>query len=1264
MNIYVLCNYGDMDLSNYLSNANLTESDLQALKFTCASGSELQKLAQKGYGLPMAGVAENQVVNTQNNSLRLKVKKLFSRYDIYFDKSAFESKGYTINALYISASKSNTEVPYFVEGFQQTELSKLSLVDLGTPADIENLNQGDKNHAVTLYFLENCQGTKSGASKWYDVAGTNMPGKNLCSYIDIGIKATDALGNDANFFYWVYLGSGSGACVTDFNVRRNEKHTLKLTLQTPDVYAPTIGIKFVETDNELKYRRIVDRVYTGTGSISYYHWSYFSLPFQTNIPEGEVTYSIDASYTNTVTVGSYNSNTTGLTKYSYASVLGFNLGAYVDDVNRPITVRVGKKEGDAWVVFDECKILLSYSTPVITYSIDIVGDETATVGETVNLKAMFYTLTNGFPNSGEDVTNSATWSKVSGVGSVSSTGAVTSPTPGKCTVKVSYDGMGDMVTDTHIVTFSGPTDVITYSLEITGASTATVGSSVNLKAIYHTITNGVPDAGTDVTSLASWSIASGVGSVFGGTVTSSAEGTANVKATYSGETATHSVKFEAAPDTNGITLELDPTNIVKGSGRSDVTVKWNADGHVIDNSEISLAAYTTSTGSTEFTGFNTYAGRTKVGSDNTGTCYVEAVYSTGGKTYTSNRVALTITDEPVTVTGYEYKDLEVIIDADPKIIGTEGGTSTLTASATFKSREVYSDGTKGAWVSNTGTPDISGGNDTGFSRDGMTVTVASNPTTASRSTTVTASYTIGELSDTDSVTIEQTGAVAFDHYEYKDLEVTVDADPTTIAAAGGSSALTATATWKYRAVYSDGTTGEWQNGSDTPTLSLSGDSAFSRSDLTVSVGKNESTSSRSCTVTASYTIGELSDNDSVTIEQTGATPPSDDFEWTETSIDLTAGGDAVSASFKSTSSNPSFDEPTGIDRVDESVDSTPDSEGYYHGSASFKAAATCANGYSGNITGTAGTASDDLSFTVHKDEPTYSNGFEWEKTEVTIKAGNETFVKYFSSELNPSVSTSNDTVSDADVDDNSLGAANGYEFSGLAYIYVEDDTPDGTTFTVTGSAGGVDDVITVTVTNDTTPVTVTVTSMVISGPSNYSNQEHLQYSCTVKLSNGETYDSTTSPENFGWQIQGDHFELDDSKGIVTPTGTDDGIIWCGFYYNDTLLKSDTYYLTYTEPWFTYDSASLVLEKSEGGNDYYYVTINYTEHDADGSHSRSADVTSNSFNIGSGAKGLSVNLSWDKEEHGTWGGGSNVVPSGTTVRVGISVNGENKCIFLI
>lgn len=798
MNIYVLCNYGDMDLDNYLSNANLTESDLQALKFTCASGSELQKLAQDGYGLPMAGVAENQVVNAQNNRLNLKVKKLFARYDIYFDKSAFESKGYTINALYISASKSNTEVPYFVEGFQQTELSKLSLVDLGTPADIENLNQGDKNHAVTLYFLENCQGTKSGASKWYDVAGTNMSGKNLCSYIDIGIKATDALGNDANFFYWVYLGSGSGACVTDFNVRRNEKHTLKLTLQTPDVYAPTIGIKFVETDNESKYRRTTDRVYTGTGSISYYHWSYFLLPFQTNIPEGEVTYSIDASYTKSVTVGSYRSNTTGLTKYSYASDLGFNLGAYVDDVNRPITVRVGKKEGDAWVVFDECKILLSYSTPVITYSIDIVGDETATVGETVNLKAMFYTLTNGFPNSGEDVTNSATWSKVSGVGSVSSTGAVTSPTPGKCTVKVTYDGMGDTVTDTHSVTFSGSTDVITYSLEIIGASSASVGSFVNLKAIYHTITNGVPDAGTDVTSLAFWSIASGVGSVSAGAVTSSTAGTANVTATYSGESASHSVTFTATPPTitwRMKSLSISPSTIqVGGSTTSYSAIKEK----YVDGVASGETADADVTGwSSDDTSIATVSGGTVTGVA-AGTANITATDSSCETGYTTADASVTVTAAPPVdaFDHYEYENVNVSIWSTVSNNFPVGGTSyTIKATASATRYEVWTvSGRKATGETVTTTPHISGGGGafTSIDEDSSSVdcSVGAN-TGAQRSAEYSATAKFGEgsyeKSGSASCTVIQEAYVNPDDFEWIETSISMDTDGSSVTASFTSS---------------------------------------------------------------------------------------------------------------------------------------------------------------------------------------------------------------------------------------------------------------------------------------------------------------------------------------------------------------------------------------------------------------------------------------------------------------------------------------------
>lgn len=236
MNIYVIANYGDLDLSSQLASTSLTVSDLESLTFSCANSTALRNLELEGYGLPMAGIKYDVTLSAGNTALSLKVKKLFARYDFYFDASAFTSAGYSVKSLYISACKSNTEIPYFVEGYQQTSVSKLNTVDLGTPDDIEELDYASSGHAITLYFLENCQGDKSGASHWYEVAGSGMSGLNLCSYIDLGIKVTDADGNDANYFYWIYLGDD---CTTNFDVRRNEYHTIKLTLKTPDVIPPS-----------------------------------------------------------------------------------------------------------------------------------------------------------------------------------------------------------------------------------------------------------------------------------------------------------------------------------------------------------------------------------------------------------------------------------------------------------------------------------------------------------------------------------------------------------------------------------------------------------------------------------------------------------------------------------------------------------------------------------------------------------------------------------------------------------------------------------------------------------------------------------------------------------------------------------------------------------------------------------------------------------------------------------------------------------------
>ena len=146
---------------------------------------------------------------------------------------------------------------------------------------------------------------------------------------------------------------------------------------------------------------------------------------------------------------------------------------------------------------------------------------------------------------------------------------------------------------------------------------------------------------------------------------------------------------------------------------------------------------------------------------------------------------------------------------------------------------MFTNGTKTG--TDTGTPTLSASG-TGFTLSGKTLT-ASNNTGSSRSCTVTATH--GGVSKTCTVT---QNAVSI---TYGSWVVSVSASPTTIAAGGGTSTITATA---VRDVFTNGT----KTGTDTgtPTLSASG-AGFTLSGKTLTAGNNTG-SSRSCTVTATY----------------------------------------------------------------------------------------------------------------------------------------------------------------------------------------------------------------------------------------------------------------------------------------------------------------------------------------------------------------------------------------------------------------------------
>lgn len=93
-------------------------------------------------------------------------------------------------------------------------------------------------------------------------------------------------------------------------------------------------------------------------------------------------------------------------------------------------------------------------------------------------------------------------------------------------------------------------------------------------------------------------------------------------------------------------------------------------------------------------------------------------------------------------------------------------------------------------------------------------------------------------------------ANSIDSYNYSSWNIAVSANPTTIAASGGTSTITASCMRTKTPVYTSGSTGTATTESATPTLAISG-AGFTLSGTTVTASKNN-VAARTATVTASY----------------------------------------------------------------------------------------------------------------------------------------------------------------------------------------------------------------------------------------------------------------------------------------------------------------------------------------------------------------------------------------------------------------------------
>ena len=176
------------------------------------------------------------------------------------------------------------------------------------------------------------------------------------------------------------------------------------------------------------------------------------------------------------------------------------------------------------------------------------------------------------------------------------------------------------------------------------------------------------------------------------------------------------------------------------------------------------------------------------------------------------------------------------------------GTQNWRRSATITTYQYDSGSTQNVTTENalTGTNNVSPG--IAF----IEATASSKGTTVSSQTTIKSQPVIwsanGESAGATMYIYQEANKI--ESYKYGSWNIAISANPTTIAASGGTSTITASCTRTKTPVYTSGSTGTATTESATPTLAISG-TGFTLSGTTVTASKNN-VAARTATVTASY----------------------------------------------------------------------------------------------------------------------------------------------------------------------------------------------------------------------------------------------------------------------------------------------------------------------------------------------------------------------------------------------------------------------------
>ena len=959
-----------------------------------------------------------------------------------------------------------------------------------------------------------------------------MSGLDLCSYIDLGIRATDPAGNDMTFFYWIYLGDD---CTTNFDVRRNTYRTIKLTLKTPDEVPPTQGLAIIADKSVLSN--------TIPGACSLY--------FETSLTQDQIAVASSKSEV-VASLSSFSSSSEhGVTAYPRSGhVTASTTAAYNSNVNADISARItiGRHVSGSWAASDQREVSFGAYTPTITYalSLEAPSGTSAATDETITLKAYYDTFSDGVRTAHTEVTSDSgtTWECTSSNKayiSFPSKGTVRASAAGTYTIKASYGGKSESVS----VTFTQADYITVSSWDKTwawdsyGSSTAqTARVKTNLSRSSLSVSCSESQVGYSLSSTANSDGSYDLTLYWKSANSSASNRSAYVYVEGAGKSDFARVTQTAKPaDEITYRLGVSPSTMSLTEGESSSAPTLYKEKYV-NGSYNSRTVYSGSASWSVVSG-STYA------SVNSSTGVVTAKSAGAG----SATVRATVTGSDFSV---KTADISVSVSKAADVITYRisrmslgstsldyGGTTTATVyrqkyvngSASGSEESVSS--SQFDWSSNaTSVATVSGGTVTASSSNTGSATI-----TATLKNSYAGDYESGHRSASATVTVSHNVVVTYGLVISGSSSATMP----------GTIALSATG---Y--VYHDGV----EKSHETITGACSWSS--SSSSCTVSGGVVSASAPGTYTITATHsTYG--SGTRSVTFSRpTG-------FQWTSANNQSVNEGSEITLTYETSSSSTTISwNPDLFTKVSQSTTANT-------GTASAYA-------YTGSITLRAKDVDDDTTVTVSNNissatrtilvVATWNVGFAWaDGNGVTVNAGESYTASYASSSLSPSFSVSNPSLASVTYTPSSTHL-NGYKYSGTATISVSSTASHNATFTVSGSAGSVSDSKSITVNK---PVVTTYAVVVTpTGASEGSHNDTFTFNAfLVKYEDGveKSRTNVTNKSMTSWKRSDYAFALSVNKNVVSSH-------YAGYAYHDK--ESGSVIATYDGPEGKYSGSHNVV----------------------------------------------------------------------------------------